>query len=229
MNICIIPARGGSNRIKNKNIKKFNGKPIIGIVLKNLKKSKLFKKIIVSTDSKKISDLSKKYGADLILRRNKKLSKNHIGSCQIISDAIRKIELMNIFPSNVFCVYPTSVFFKKKHLITAIKKLRKYKSSFIFSAIKYPHPIQRSFLFKKNKLITNFPKFKKIQTQKLNSNYFDAGQFYLAKPEKWMKYDNVFQKNSMIVEMPYNECKDIDEMGDWKLAELIFKAFKNKI
>ena len=43
MNICIIPARGGSNRIKNKNIKKFNGKPIIGIVLKNLKKSKLFK------------------------------------------------------------------------------------------------------------------------------------------------------------------------------------------
>ena len=43
MNICIIPARGGSNRIKNKNIKKFNGKPIIGIVLKNLKKTKLFK------------------------------------------------------------------------------------------------------------------------------------------------------------------------------------------
>ena len=86
MNICIIPARGGSNRIKNKNIKKFNGKPIIGIVLKNLKKSKLFKKIIVSTDSKKISDLSKKYGADLILRRNKKLSKNH----WLLSNNIRR-------------------------------------------------------------------------------------------------------------------------------------------
>ena len=133
MNICIIPARGGSNRIKNKNIKKFNGKPIIGIVLKNLKKSKLFKKIIVSTDSKKISDLSKKYGADLILRRNKKLSKNHIGSCQIISDAIRKIELMNIFPSNVFCVYPTSVFFRKTFNYI-IKKL-KYKSSLYFQLL----------------------------------------------------------------------------------------------
>ena len=229
MNICIIPARAGSNRIKNKNIKKFDGKPIISIVLKNLKKTKLFKKIVVSTDSKKIADLSKKYGADLILNRSKSLSKDHVGSCQIISDAIKKIESKNIFPSYVFCVYPTSVFFKKKHLISAIKKLKKKKSSFIFSAIKYPHPIQRSFLLRKNKLITNFPKFKKIQTQKLNLNYFDAGQFYVAKPEKWRKFDNIFQKDSSIVEMPHNECKDIDEMGDWKLAELIFKAFKNKI
>ena len=79
---------------------------------------------------------------------------------------------MNIFPSNVFCIYPTSVFFKKKHLITAIKKLRKYKSSFIFSAIKYPHPIQRSFLFKKNKLITNFPKFKKNSNTKIKFKLF---------------------------------------------------------
>ena len=113
--------------------------------------------------------------------------------------------------------------------MSAIKKLKKKKSSFIFSAIKYPHPIQRSFLLRKNKLITNFPKFKKIQTQKLNLNYFDAGQFYVAKPEKWRKFDNIFQKDSAIVEMPHNECKDIDEMGDWELAELVFKAFKNKI
>ena len=43
-----------------------------------------------------------------------------------------------------------------------------------------------------------------------------------------MKFDNVFQRNSMIVEIPYNECKDIDEIEDWKLAELIFKSYKKK-
>ena len=53
MKICIIPARSGSKRIKNKNIKKFDGKPIIGTVLKNLKKMKFFEKIIVTTDQKK--------------------------------------------------------------------------------------------------------------------------------------------------------------------------------
>lgn len=59
-------------------------------------------------------------------------------------------------------------------------------------------------------------------------NYFDVGQFYLAKPENWMKFDSVFQKNSMIVEIPHNECQDIDEIEDWRLAELIFKTRKRK-
>ena len=226
MKICIIPARSGSKRIKNKNIKKFNGKPIIGIVLQNLKKMNFFEKIVVTTDKKNIADISKKYGADLIIYRDKKLLKDHVGTCEIVSNTINKINLMNIFPSLIFSIYPTSVFVKKEHLQNAIKILKKNKSSFIFSAVKYSHPIQRSFFLKKNKLIQNFRKYKKTQTQKLNPNYFDAGQFYLAKPEKWLKFDNIFQKNSKIVEMPYNECKDIDNIEDWKLAELIFKNRK---
>ena len=228
MKICIIPARSGSKRIKNKNIKKFNGKPIIGVVLQIIKKMRFFDKIVVSTDQKNIANISKKYGADLIIYRDKKLLKDHVGTCEIISNSIKKINMMNIFPSLVFCLYPTSVFIKKIHLQNAIKVLNKKKSSFIFSASKYSHPIQRSFFLKKDKLIVNFTKYKKTQTQKLNMNYFDAGQFYLAKPEKWIKFDSVFQKNSMIVEIPRNECQDIDEIKDWKLAELIFKSCKIK-
>ena len=228
MKICIIPARSGSKRIKNKNIRKFLGKPIIGLVLQSLKKMKFFEIIIVTTDHKKIANISKKYGADVILYRDKKLLKDHVGTCEIVSNSIKKIRSQNIFPSFVFAVYPTSVFLEKKYLQHAIRILKKNNSSFVFSAIKYPHPIQRSFFYKKNKLIQNFTKHKKTQTQKLISNYFDAGQFYLAKPEKWMKFDNVFQRNSMIVEIPYNECKDIDEIEDWKLAELIFKSYKKK-
>ena len=49
--ICIIPARGGSRRIKNKNIKKFNGKPIISYSIDSAKKTNLFSEIIISSDS----------------------------------------------------------------------------------------------------------------------------------------------------------------------------------
>ena len=90
MKICIIPARSGSKRIKNKNIKKFNGKPIIGTVLQTLKKMKFFDKIVVSTDQKNIANISKKYGADLIIYRDKKLLKDHVGTCEIISNSIKK-------------------------------------------------------------------------------------------------------------------------------------------
>ena len=52
--ICIIPARSGSKRIKNKNIRIFHNKPIIYYSIRSAKKTKLFNKIYVSTDSKKI-------------------------------------------------------------------------------------------------------------------------------------------------------------------------------
>ena len=65
MNICIIPARSGSKRIKKKNIKKFFGKPIIYYPIKEAIKSKLFKKIIVSTDSDEIINISRNFGAEI--------------------------------------------------------------------------------------------------------------------------------------------------------------------
>ena len=72
--ICIIPARSGSSRIKNKNIINFFGKPIISYAIIAAIKSKLFDKIIVSTDSKKISKISISYGATVPSLRPRKLS-----------------------------------------------------------------------------------------------------------------------------------------------------------
>ena len=60
--LAIIPARSGSKRIKNKNIINFKGEPMIAKTLKIAKKCSLIDKVIISTDSKKILNLSKKYG-----------------------------------------------------------------------------------------------------------------------------------------------------------------------
>jgi len=61
MILAVIPARAGSKRIKNKNIKKFFGKPIISYSISQALKSKIFDKIIVSTDSDKIANISERY------------------------------------------------------------------------------------------------------------------------------------------------------------------------
>ena len=63
--VAIIPARGNSKRIPGKNYKKFNGKPIIANTIEKLKKSRIFDRIIVTTDSKKIASISKRYGAEI--------------------------------------------------------------------------------------------------------------------------------------------------------------------
>ena len=70
---ALICARAGSEGIKNKNIKKFKGKPLIAYPIQLAKKIKEFKSISVSTDSKKIANISKNYGADVPFIRSKKL------------------------------------------------------------------------------------------------------------------------------------------------------------
>ena len=63
MNIAIIPARAGSKRIKNKNLKEFYGKPIIAWSIEEAIKSKCFDEVVVSTDSPSIAEVAIKYGA----------------------------------------------------------------------------------------------------------------------------------------------------------------------
>ena len=89
--ICIIPARKGSKRLKNKNIKTFYGKPIISQVIQKLKKFKIFDKIYVSTDCSKIENIAKKHKLEVI-KRNKKLSNDHTDTKTVIIDAITKLE-----------------------------------------------------------------------------------------------------------------------------------------
>ena len=69
--ICYIPARIGSKRIKEKNIKKLNNLPVIGHVIREVKKLKFIKKIYVSTDSKKIKKIVEKIGAETLDLRKK--------------------------------------------------------------------------------------------------------------------------------------------------------------
>ena len=73
--ICIIPARGGSKGIKLKNLKKICGKPLIYYPIKAALSSKACDKIIVSTDSKKIALIAKKFGAEVPFLRKRNFLK----------------------------------------------------------------------------------------------------------------------------------------------------------
>ena len=90
MIIAIIPARGGSKRIKNKNIKNFFSKPILYWTLKTLKKSNLFDRIIVSTDNVKIKNKSLELGVDEIINRPKNLSDDITPTKPVIKHAIKR-------------------------------------------------------------------------------------------------------------------------------------------
>ena len=89
--IAIIPARGGSKSIPNKNIKKLNGMPLINYTIENCLKSRIFDYIIVSTDSKKIFYKVKKFKKILTFDRNKNISKDNSKTEEVVIDVLDKL------------------------------------------------------------------------------------------------------------------------------------------
>ena len=94
MNLCVIPARGGSKRIKKKNIKSFCGKPIIAWSIQQAIKSKCFDKIIVSTDDNNIAKLAISFGAGVPFLRPKKLSDDYTGTVPVTVEITARCALI---------------------------------------------------------------------------------------------------------------------------------------
>jgi len=224
--IAIIPARGGSKRIKGKNFKKFNGVPIIGNTIKILKKTRLFKEIVVSTDSKKIKKIAEQYGAKVPFMRPKKLSDDFTGSGEVIKHCIKILNKKYDFKF-ICCVYPCNPFLKLKDIKDGFKKINKKKNNFVFSATEFQFPFFRSFLFSKKhgcKMIkkSNY----KRRSQDLNKIFCDAGQFYWGTEKNWLSKKNIYSKESNFILIPKWRYNDIDTPDDWKRAENFIKVLK---
>ena len=222
MTICIIPARGNSERIKNKNIINFFGKPIIYWPLLAAKKSKLFDEIVVSTDGKKIINIVKKLQYNFQKRKNK-LSGDNVPIVDVIRDFIKSNDLENY---KICCVLAANPLMNYKDLIKSSKFLNK-KNKFVISITDYDYPYFKAL--KKNRKYVELVNKKTAlkNTQKLDPFYHDAGQFYWGIGSDFLKYRNIFDSKSVFgYHIKNTRCRDIDDMEDLKIAKEIFKAFK---
>ena len=227
MKICIIPARGGSKRIRKKNIKLFNGKEIIYYSIKCALNSKLFDRVIVSTDDPEIASVSRKYGAEIPFIRPKNISDDKTGTGEVIKHAINYVQKEGILTFDVCCIYATAPFIQTKDLIDAYKIFKTKKWDFVFPATEFNYPIFRSFEKLKDSSIKMFyPKFYNSRSQDLKTAYHDAGQFYWGKQQAWKTGAKFFSNKTTFLQIPNWRVNDIDTIEDWKRAEIIYKLIK---
>ena len=152
--LAIIPARGGSKRIKNKNIVKFLGKPLIYYAIDSLKESKLFDTIHISTDSAKIKKIVKNKNINIDFFRPKYLSGDKTGVQKVIDFVFKKFKKKNLLFDEVWLIFATNPFISKKILINASKLYQKYKGKYsILPVSKYNYPIEWALKTKKNFVI----------------------------------------------------------------------------
>jgi len=223
MTICIIPARGGSKRIKNKNIKKINNIPLLGHVIKTAIKSKLFSEVVVSTDSKKIKKIAIDYGAKVPFLRNKKLSNDYATTREVLVDCIKKIGSTNY--EFHFCLYPTAILINQKDLIKAYKKIKKYKYDHLVAVSKFNSSPLRALKIiskNKNKIKFKYLKYKSFRTQRLPDEFFDSGSFYIWRTKKLLKKNLPWPSKTTYYELNSHNTVDINTPEDLKLAKILF-------
>ncbi|SFV75657.1 N-Acetylneuraminate cytidylyltransferase [hydrothermal vent metagenome] len=227
--VAIIPARGGSKRIPKKNIKDFFGKPLIAYSIEVALASKLFEKVIVSTDDEEIAKIAKEYGADVPFLRPKNLSDDFTGTQDVINHAIEYLEAQGESYDYVCTIYATAPLLQKEYLIKGYNKLKNSNAINAFSATTMPFPIQRTFKLNKNGRCEMFmPEHYMSRSQDLEEAYQDAGQFYWQNRKLAKKSQNkiLFSDISIPIILPRHLVQDIDTLEDWQRAELMYKILK---
>jgi pseudaminic acid cytidylyltransferase len=225
--VAVIPARGGSKRIPRKNIREFAGKPMIAYSIECALESRLFERVIVSTDDDQIASVAKRYGAEVPFCRPAEISDDYTGTTVVVSHAISWLESHGQTLSAVCCIYATAPFISKEDVREGLKILEAGAWQYVFSAASFTYPIFRSFRSNgADGLEMFFPERFSARSQDLPEALHDAGQFYWGRPSAWLRGLRIFDRHSNIVTVPRWRVQDIDTEEDWTRAEAMLGYMK---
>ena len=225
--LAIIPARGGSVGLKNKNMYPLNGKPLLYYTLDAAKKTKLIDRVIVSSDSKKILNFSKKNLVEVI-KRPKKISGSRSTTHEAVIHCLNFLKKNeNYIPDIIIVLQPTSPLRNSKHINKAIEIfLKDKKATSLVSCVKVPHNFHPMSLMKESKggYLVNFLKGKKFIFRRQDKGLLFArngAAIYIVKYE----HVNKFLFGGKIINFTMNEDDsiDIDSLADIKIAKKILK------
>jgi N-acylneuraminate cytidylyltransferase len=227
--LCVIPARGGSKRIPRKNIKAFNGKPIIAYSIECALESGCFNKIIVSTDDPEIAEVAQSYGAEVPFFRPDEFSNDHVGMIPVIKHAVEFFEQQGQTPADVCCFYATAPFVLPSTIEAVYQQFKNTDVDYCFTVTSFSFPIQRALRLTKNKHLEMFyPEHFMTRSQDLEEAYHDAGQFYWGKATAWKAEIPLFSSKSSPYILPRYLVQDIDTQEDWMRAELMHSVLQQQ-
>jgi pseudaminic acid cytidylyltransferase len=222
--IAVIPARGGSKRIPRKNIKSFHGKPMIAYAIGAALASKVFDRVIVSTDDSEIAEVAKAYGAELPFVRPPELADDHTPTVPVIGHAIRVCDQLGWGVEDVCCIYPGVPFISTDDLRSSHEQLVSTGANYVFPVTGFPSPIQRALRRLSDGTVHPFqPEHTATRTQDLEPGYFDVGQFYWGRKQAWLDGLNIHLNGTTLL-IPEWRVVDIDTPSDWERAELVYSA-----
>lgn len=217
--IAIIPARGGSKRIPRKNVKPFLGTPMLHWPIAAARASRLFDRIIVSTDDDGIAETARAAGAEA-LPRPAALSDDRTGVVPVLRHAL---ETAGQDADTACLIYATAPFLRAEDLVRGHDALA--GADFALSVTTFPFPIQRALLRDARGRVAMFqPEHAQTRSQDLPEAFHDAALFAWGTREAWLSDRALYGPGTVMVDIPRHLVQDVDTPEDWTRAEYMARA-----
>ena len=225
--LCTICARGGSKGVKNKNIRELMGKPLIAYTIEQAKASKLFKYIVVSTDSDEIANIAKEYGAEVFFKRNAEMASDTAGKLDVIKDAFRRSEEYYNTPFDYLVdLDATAPLRNIEDIINSFKQFKENDNDNLITAM----PSRRSPYFNLVEQDKNYNVYlsKKLETpilrrQDAPKTYDMNASIYIWKRDAILNENSIFLEKTGLYVMPEERSIDIDSELDFKFVEFLIR------
>ena len=227
--IAIITARGGSKRIPGKNKKDFLGKPIMCYSIEAALSSGLFEEVMVSTDDEEIAGIARRGGANVPFMRSSDTADDFATTDDVLLEVLAEYEKRGQTFEYMACIYPTAPFVTAEKLQNAFQILKENNASGVMPVVQFSFPPQRGMAVRNGRLAYCYPENAMKRSQDLEAIYHDCGQFYFYKTEEYRACRGNLKDGYVPIVVPETEVQDIDNLTDWKLAEMKYRMMLERI
>ena len=222
--IAIIPARSGSKGLQNKNMKIFNGKPMIQATIDAAKSSQMIDYVYVSTDDREIADFSNSCGAATPFLRPKDLANDDSLINETLKYTINILDKeYSINTDSVILLQPTSPLRTSQDIDNAIRIFTQKKADSVISFVKSDHPIEWYKQLEKDDRVCSSQNEAFSNRQEHDLLYYPNGAIYVLTKEMIVS-DKFYSKNTFAYIMPRERSVDIDDLFQFNFAEFLAKS-----
>lgn len=220
--IAVIPARGNSKRIPRKNIIEFFGKPLIAWTIEAAQESKIFDKIIVSTDDPEIAEIARKYGAEIPFMRER-YTDDYTPISLVTIDALHQISesfgIVVQLMANCPLRNGQDIQMAHQHFIS--QNVDYQISCFKFG---WMNPWWAHRLDEKYQAKPIFEEdLRNHRSQDQPSLFCPTGAIWIAKTEKLLEAETFYGKDYTFFPMPWTHAVDIDNYDDLEMAKALYQ------
>ncbi len=224
--LAFIPARSGSRRLPNKNIKSFAGRPLIAWTIEAALQANLNMDVVVSTDSSDIAAIATAYGAEVPFLRPTALATDIAPTFPALAFTVNELIKLGREYEYLFLLQPTSPLRQAFHITEAFAKLKSEGVKSVVSVSEIQHPIEWTMTLPSNGSMAEFVKtqlpFLKNRSQDLPKRYCLNGALACAKLADVMAHESFyFESGVYALVMEQKFAIDIDNLADFEYAEFL--------